>query len=217
MMIFHIEIVIMSIIKSKKVRSYKEKCLSADNKCQLLSTAESIFFIPVFFFFFQSFCLVALFCAIIILALRKWLFTSCFKVSVGFEASPRRPFKGVKAQPCYLISIYSQAARPQSQGRLPVWRWTGCGLSVSIQWPERGWRKLQAAAQLWLLSLSTGLPLLRTHVLHSACIKICPVENRMSFHQTHLCLYFTARIFTQRLLCIVIHSQVIHSVFGFPG
>lgn len=33
MMIFHIEIVIMSIIKSKKVRSYKEKCLSADNKC----------------------------------------------------------------------------------------------------------------------------------------------------------------------------------------
>lgn len=52
MMIFHIEIVIMSIIKSKKVRSYKEKCLSADNKCQLLSTAESIFFIPVFFFFF---------------------------------------------------------------------------------------------------------------------------------------------------------------------
>lgn len=165
----------------------------------------------------MSFCLVALFCAIIILALRKWLFTSCFKVSVGFEASPRRPFKGVKAQPCYLISIYSQAARPQSQGRLPVWRWTGCGLSVSIQWPERGWRKLQAAAQLWLLSLSTGLPLLRTHVLHSACIKICPVENRMSFHQTHLCLYFTARIFTQRLLCIVIHSQVIHSVFGVPG
>lgn len=58
MMIFHIEIVIMSIIKSKKVRSYKEKCLSADNKCQLLSTAESIFFIPVFFLVILPSCIV---------------------------------------------------------------------------------------------------------------------------------------------------------------
>lgn len=41
---------------------------------------------------------------------------------------PRRPDKrGARTQPCYLVSIYSQAARPQSRGRLPVWRWTGCG------------------------------------------------------------------------------------------
>lgn len=37
-----------------------------------------------------------------------------------------RPYKGVKTQTCYFISIYSQESRPQSWGRRPVWRWTGC-------------------------------------------------------------------------------------------
>ena len=117
--------------------------------CQQLSLAASSVLR------FHSFCIVALFCTVIILALRKWLFfflQAVLRFRLVLRPLPRRPYKGVMAQPCYFISIYSQAARPQSRGRLPVWRWTGCGPHPArIQWAERRMERVLRAAALSLV------------------------------------------------------------------